>query len=294
MSKLTRAITSDGSVVAFGLNSKDIVAEAARIHKTSPVVTAALGRLLTATSIMGIMLKGADDTVTVRIKGDGPVGRLIAVADSKGNVRGYVDNPQLDLPLNAAGKLDVGAAVGKNGTVFVTKDLNMKKPYNGQTALVSGEIAEDITGYFAGSEQIPTVCALGVLVDKDLSVKVAGGYIIQLLPFADPAATDKLEKNIKEVMPVTQMLESGMTEEDMLRAALEGFEVEILDQYDVDYKCGCSREKVDNALRSLGKKELRAMIDEDGKAEIECHFCDKVYYYTANQLNELMKETTAE
>lgn len=294
MSKLTRAITSDGSVVAFGLDSKDIVSEAARIHKTSPVVTAALGRLLTATSIMGIMLKGADDTVTVRIKGDGPVGRLITIADSKGNVRGYVDNPQLDLPLNAAGKLDVGAAVGKNGTVFVTKDLNMKKPYNGQTALISGEIAEDITGYFAGSEQVPTVCALGVLVDKDRSVKVAGGYIIQLLPFADPAATDKLEKNIKNVKSVTQMLESGMTEEDMIRTALEGFEVEILDEYDVDYKCGCSREKVDNALRSLGKKELQAMIDEDGKAEIECHFCDKVYAYTKNQLNELMKESTAE
>lgn len=291
MGKLTRAITSDGSVVAFAVDSKTIVKDALRIQKTSPVATAAFGRLLTAASMMGIMLKGADDTITIRIKGDGPIGRLIAVSDSQGNVRGCLDNPQVDIPLRADGKLDVGSAVGKNGTVFVTKDLNLKEPYNGQTALISGEIAEDITGYFASSEQIPTVCALGVLVDKDCSVKAAGGFILQLLPFADPKAIDILEKNIKGLSPVTVMLDSGMTPEDMIKKALKGFEVEILNEYDVEYKCSCSRERVDTALKSLGKNELQAMIDEQNGAEVKCHFCDNVYKYSKEDLKELIKAT---
>lgn len=290
MGKLTRVITSDGSIVAFSLDSKSIVKEAMKIHKTSPVATAALGRLLTATSIMGIMLKGKDDTVTVRIKGDGPIGRLITVADSQGNVRGTIDNPQIDLPLNSKGKLDVGGAVGKNGTVFVTKDLNLKEPYNGQTALVSGEIAEDITNYFATSEQIPTVCSLGVLIDTDCSVKVAGGFIIQLLPFADTDVISKLEENIKNLDPVTTMLENGLNEMDMLKKALNGFELEVLGEYDVEYKCTCSKERVDNALKSLGKKELQKMLDEQGEAEITCHFCDTVYHYDKNDLKALIKE----
>lgn len=289
MSKIIRAITSDGSVVAYGIDSKAIVARAAEIHKTSPVMTAALGRLLTATSMMGIMLKGKDDTVTVRICGDGPAGYIIAVSDSSGNVRGYAKNPFVDLPLNQYGKLDVSGAVGKNGTVYVTKDLNLKEPYNGQTPLISGEIAEDITGYFATSEQIPTVCALGVLVDTDLSVKTAGGYIIQLLPFADPTAVDKLEENIKTVKPVTTMLNDGLTPEDIIRKVLDGFEVEIMDESEVEYRCNCSQERVSNALKSLGNKELQKMIDEQGGAQVTCQFCNKVYNFDKQQLEALMK-----
>jgi molecular chaperone Hsp33 len=290
MSKIIRAITSDGSIVAYGIDSKSIVARAADIHKPSAVVTAALGRLLTATSIMGIMLKGEDDSVTVRICGDGPAGRLTAVSDSSGNVRGLAGNPQVELPLNQFGKLDVSGAVGKKGTVFVTKDLNLKEPYNGQTAIVSGEIAEDITGYFAASEQIPTVCALGVLVDTDLSVKAAGGYIIQLLPYADPAAIDKLEENIKDIKPVTSMLDAGLSPQDILRGALDGFEVEILDETAVEYKCNCSDKRVRNALKSLDNKQLQSMIDEQGSAQITCRFCDKVYNFTKQELEALIRE----
>lgn len=290
MGKLTRVITSDGSIVAFSLDSKSIVSDALKIHKTSPVATAALGRLLTATSIMGIMLKGANDTVTVRVKGDGPIGRLITIADSMGNVRGTIDNPQVDLPLNSKGKLDVGEAVGKNGTVFVTKDLNLKEPYNGQTELVSGEIAEDITNYFATSEQIPTVCSLGVLVDTDCSVKVAGGFIIQLLPFADPDVISKLEDNLKTLEPVTTMLDNGLSQMDMLKKALNGFELEVLNEYDVQYKCSCSKERVDNALRSMGKTELQKMLDEQGHAEVKCHFCNTTYNYNKDDIKQLIKE----
>lgn len=287
MSKMIRAITSDGSVVAFGLDSTEIVNRAAEIHKPSAVVTAALGRTLTAVSIMGVMLKGANDSVTVRIKGDGPAGQITAVSDSGGNVRGCVANPMVELPLNDAGKLDVSGAVGKSGTVFVTKDLNLKQPYNGSTPLVSGEIAEDITNYFALSEQIPTVCSLGVLVDTDLSVKQAGGFIVQLLPFADPAAIDKLEENLKTLKPVTAMLSSGLSPEDILKAVLKGFEVEILDEREVSYKCSCSREKVEKAIESLGKKEIQSMIDEQGGAEASCHFCGSVYKFSKAELEML-------
>lgn len=289
MSKMIRAITSDGSVVAFGLDSTEIVNRAVSIHKPSAVVTAALGRTLTAVSIMGVMLKGKNDSITVRIKGDGPAGQITAVSDSDGNVRGYVDNPMVELPLNSIGKLDVSGAVGKNGTVFVTKDLNLKQPYNGQTSIVSGEIAEDITNYFALSEQIPTVCALGVLVDTDLSVKEAGGFIVQLLPFADPAAVDKLEENLKTLKPVTTMLNEGLSSEDILRTVLKGFEVEILDEREVSYKCSCSREKVEKTIVSLGEKEIQDMIDEQGGAEVHCHFCNSTYKFSKAELKTLKK-----
>jgi Hsp33 protein. len=289
MSKLIRAITSDGGIVAFGIDSKSIVSRAEQIHKTSAVMTAALGRLLTVTSMMGIMLKGKDDTVTVRIHGDGPAGHLIAVSDSNGNVRGYADNPVVEIPLNQYGKLDVSGAVGKNGTVFVSKDMGLKEPYNGQTPLISGEIAEDITQYFAVSEQIPTVCALGVLVDTDLSVKAAGGYIIQLLPFADDSIIDKLEDNLKTIQPVSTMLNVGHTPEDIIRSVLKGFDVEILDENEVDYKCNCSAERVERALRSLTKDELQSMINEQGGAEARCHFCDKVYTFSKSDLEAILK-----
>jgi len=289
MSKLIRAITSDGGIVAFGIDSKSIVSRAEQIHKTSAVMTAALGRLLTVTSMMGIMLKGKDDTVTVRIHGDGPAVHLIAVSDSNGNVRGYADNPVVEIPLNQYGKLDVSGAVGKNGTVFVSKDMGLKEPYNGQTPLISGEIAEDITQYFAVSEQIPTVCALGVLVDTDLSVKAAGGYIIQLLPFADDSIIDKLEDNLKTIQPVSTMLNVGHTPEDIIRSVLKGFDVEILDENEVEYKCNCSAERVERALRSLTKDELQSMINEQGGAEARCHFCDKVYTFSKSDLEAILK-----
>jgi molecular chaperone Hsp33 len=290
MSRITRAITSDGSIIAFGIDSKTIVERAAQIHKTTPVMTAALGRLLTAASMMGVMLKEIDSTITVRICGDGPAGRLIAVSDSNGNVRGYAQNPYVDLPLNSQGKLDVSGAVGKHGTIYVSKDLNLKEPYNGQTPLISGEIAEDITGYFAKSEQIPTACALGVLVDTDLSVKAAGGFIIQLLPFAEDAVIDKLENNLKKIKPVSAMLDSGMDVQTMLRTVLDGFEVEIMDENDVEYKCTCSKERVKNVLASLGSKELQKIIDEQGSAQITCQFCDKVYNISKSELQALLKK----
>ncbi len=287
MSKLIRAITTDGGIVAFGIDSKSIVERASEIHKPSAVVAAALGRLLTAASIMGIMLKGKDNTVTVRLNGDGPAGHITAVADSNGNVRGFADNPYVDLPLNQYGKLDVSGAVGKKGTVFVAKDLNLKEPYVGQTPLISGEVAEDITGYFATSEQVPTICALGVLVDTDHSIKAAGGYIVQLLPFTDDSVIDRLENNIKDIKSITTMLDSGMTPEDILRKVLDGFEVEILDTAEVEYECNCSDERVKRALISLGKEELQNMIDEQGGAEVTCQFCDKIYKYTKSDLEAI-------
>lgn len=293
MGRITRAITSDGSIVAYSIDAKSIVARASQIHKPSPVVAAALGRLLAATSMMGLMLKGNDDTITVRICGDGPAGKITAVADSSGNVRGYAVNPFVDLPLNQHGKLDVAGAVGKNGTVFVSKDLNLKEPYTGQTPIVSGEIAEDITGYFAASEQTPTVCALGVLVDTDHSIKAAGGYIIQLLPYADPLVIDRLENNIKNIKPVTTMLDSGLSPENIIRRALDGFEVEIMDETVVEYKCNCSADRVKRALISLGNKQLQSMIDEQGCAQVTCQFCDKIYSFSKAELTALMNNTNS-
>lgn len=288
MSKIIRAITSDGGIIAFGIDSKSIVSCAEQIHKTSAVITAGLGRLLTATSMMGIMLKGKDDTVTVRIHGDGPAGHLIAVSDSSGNVRGYAGNPNVELPLNQYGKLDVSGAVGKHGTVFVSKDLGLKEPYNGQTPLISGEIAEDITEYFAISEQIPTICALGVLVDTDLTVKAAGGYIVQLLPFTDEFVIDRLENNLKDMKPVSMLLSAGHTPEEIIRSVLRGFNVEIMDESEVEYKCNCSVERVERTLKSLKKEELQSMIDEQHGAEVSCHFCDKVYRFSESDLKDIL------
>lgn len=288
MGKLIRCITSCGEVMATAVDTTDIVNKAEQIHCTSAVVTAALGRLLTAGSMMGNMLKGKDDSITLRVNGDGPTGSLIVVSDFNGDVRGYVQNPVVELPLNAKGKLDVGGAVGKNGLLYVLKDLGLKEPFSGSVPLVSGEIAEDITSYYALSEQIPTVCALGVLVNPDLSVKAAGGYIIQLLPAASDKTIDKLEKSITEMTSVTSMLSSGMTPEEIVRTALKDFEVEVLYSQDIEYKCNCSKERVSKALISLGKEELTAMAAEQEETEISCHFCDKVYKFNSAELKKLI------
>jgi molecular chaperone Hsp33 len=287
MSRVIRAITTEGSIVAYAVDSKDIVNRACEIHKPSAVITAAIGRLLSAASMMGIMLKGKDDSITIRINGDGPAGTLTAVSDSNGNVRGFAENPFVEFPLNKKGKLDVASAVGSSGFLYVGRDLHLKEPYSGQTPLVSGEIAEDITNYFALSEQMPTVCALGVLVDKDLTCKAAGGIIIQLLPFADNQSIDKLEQNIKEISSVTSMLDAGLSLEEVLKKFLDGFEIEILDEKKVAYICNCSRERIEKALISLGNKELQSMIEEQGGAEISCDFCDTKYKFSAEDLEKL-------
>lgn len=290
MSIIYRSISKDASVVASAIDATDIVAEIERIHKPSAVVTAALGRLSIAASLIGNGLKGGDDSVTLRMNGGGPCGSLIAVADSRGNVKSYVANPVVEIPLNQYGKLDVAGAVGRDGTLSVIKDLGMKEPYSGQVPIISGEIAEDIANYFAVSEQIPTVCGLGVLVNPDLSVKAAGGFIIQLLPFADESCIDILEKNVNSLPSVTQMLTSGMKGSDIALKVLEGLEPNILDDISVSYKCDCSRERVARALISMGRDELKSLAEEQETTEICCHFCDKKYYFMRSELLELASE----
>lgn len=289
MGILKRAISKDASVISMFLDATDIISEMERIHKTSAVVTAGLGRLSIGASLMGYGLKNEQDTVTLRVDGGGATGQLVAVADSRGNVKSYATNPVVEIPLNKFGKLDVGGAVGKDGTLSVVKDLGLKEPYVGVIPLVSGEIAEDIASYFATSEQIPTVCGLGVLVNPDLTVKVAGGYLIQLLPFADEKCIDVLEKNINTLPPVTTMMSDGLTAEEIALKLLDGLEPNILDESEVFYKCDCSRERTERVLISLGKKELSAMADEGKDVEICCHFCDKKYNFTPKEIAKLIK-----
>ena len=288
MNKIMRCITTDGSIMAAAIDSSDIVHIAQRIHKTSPVATAALGRLLTASSIMGTMLKQKNATVTLKVNGGGPLGTLVAISDSKGNCRGNVTNPEVNLPLKDNGKLDVGGAVGKDGLLLVIRDYGEGEPYMGQIELVSGEIAEDITNYFATSEQIPTVCALGVLLDKDdHKVLLAGGLLIQALPGADDAALEKLEKNVMELPSVTTMLAQGLSIEDICRKALTGFDVEILDEYEVNYACPCSKERVKRALTSLPADEILQIANEEGKMEAKCQYCGRMYEIGKSELEEL-------
>ena len=289
MGKLIRCITSDGAVMASAIDSTDIAAKAEQLHKTSAVVTAALGRLLTAASMMGNMLKGKDDTITVKIDGGGPAGALTASADSSGNVRGCVGNPVVEIPLRVDGKLNVGGAVGKDGNVFVMKDLGMKEPYNGFVPIVSGEIAEDITSYYAVSEQIPTVCALGVLVSPDLTVKKAGGYIIQLLPAADEDTISRLEKNLKNAPPVTEQLDSGKSIEEIVKGVLSGFDVEILYTEEPVYKCRCSRKRTEKVLASLSADDLNEMASAQENTEVRCDFCGKKYTFTKDEIKNIIK-----
>ena len=281
---IVRAISKDGCFKAVAITSKDLVERARQIHKTLPTATAALGRLLSATSMMGNMQKVENGSITVQVKGGGPLGTVLAVGDAEGNVRGYVQNPQISLLEKYRGKLDVGAAVGSDGTITVIRDLQMKEPYIGSVALVSGEIAEDITQYFAQSEQTPTACALGVLVDTDQSVKAAGGYLVQLLPGAPDEQIDKLEAGIQRADTVTKMLETGMDAETMLNTVLADFEIEILETTPVEYRCYCSRERVTSMLISLGKEELRQIVDDGQTIHIDCQFCDRVYDFSPQQV----------
>ncbi len=285
---IVRAISKDGCFKAVAITSKNLVERARQIHKMLPTATAALGRLLSATSMMGNMQKVENGSITVQVKGGGPLGTVLAVGDAEGNVRGYVQNPQISLLEKYRGKLDVGAAVGSDGTITVIRDLQMKEPYIGSVALVSGEIAEDITQYFAQSEQTPTACALGVLIDTDQSVKAAGGYLVQLLPGAPDEQIGKLEAGIQRADTVTKMLETGMNAETMLKTVLADFEIEILETTPVEYRCYCSRERVTSMLISLGKKELRQIVDDGQTIHIDCQFCDRIYDFSPQQVEEIL------
>lgn len=290
MGKIVRYITTDGSAFIIATDSTDMVYEMEQIHKTSATVTAALGRLITGASMMGDMLKNKDDTITVRIDANGECGDLIAVSDYNGNARAYVQNPVVELPLKPNGKLDVSGAVGTQGQLYVIKDIGLKEPYIGQVPIISGEIAEDLTNYFAQSEQTPSVCALGVLVNPDLTVKKAGGYIIQLLPGCADEIIDKIENNINSIKSVTSMLDDGMSVDEIAMAAMQGIEIEKLDETVAAYKCNCSRQRIENALISLGEKELIEMSQDTKNTDIQCHFCNKEYSFTPQEIKALLNK----
>ena len=288
--QLIRAISSDGRVKAVAVSTRDLTERARQIHKTLPVATAALGRALAAASMMGNALKEDGASVTLQIKGGGPLGTLLAVSDNQGNVRGTVDDPQVDLPLRPDGKLDVGAAVGQDGTLTVIRDLNMKEPYVGSVGLLGGEIAEDLAAYFVESEQIPTACGLGVLVDRDQSVLAAGGYLIQLLPGAGEDTIAKVEGSLMAAGAVTGLLQDDPDPEAMLRRALSDFDLEILEKSPIEYRCYCSRERMERALISLGAEELQSMIDEQGSADLTCRFCDNVQHFSREDLEAMVRD----
>ncbi len=290
MGKLIRCLTRDATVMALCLDAKDIVSRAEEIHAPSAVVTAALGRLLTAASMMGVMMKGERDTLTLKLGGGGPVGTVMAVSDSRGNVRGYAQNPVVEIPLKPNGKLDVSGAVGLDGQLYVMRDTGAPEPYIGCIPLVSGEIAEDVTNYYATSEQTPTVCALGVLVNPDLTVQVAGGLLLQLLPFCPGEVIDRVEANIAKLPPITKMLAEGMTPEEILALALDGMEFDVLDTYEPTYRCTCSREKVLGAFAAMPAEDLRSLPDETGTAVATCRFCDAVYRFSREELEALERE----
>ena len=287
MAKTVRMISNDGAVSVIAVDSTDIVAYMERIHCTSAVTSAALGRLLTAASMMGSQLKGEKDSLTLRLNGNGPAGPVVAVSDSSGNVRGYIGEPVVEIPLNKKGKLDVAGAVGKDGTLTVMMDLGLKEPYIGQVPIVSGEIAEDLTAYFAQSQQTPTVCALGVLVNPDLSVKAAGGFIIQLLPGAGDDTIDLVEESIRDIPPVTNMITSGLSPEKICRSALKKFELEKLDEFSPEYRCNCSKERFARGIATLKNEELEEMA-QDPVTEVKCHFCNKKYRFSPQEIKKLM------
>lgn len=291
MGKIVRCISQFGDLTVMAVDSTDMVQRAHEIHSTSKVASAALGRLLTASSMMGAVLKGKDSSITLRMNGGGPVGSVIAVSDSEGNVRGYIGDASVELPLNNKGKLDVAGAIGTDGFVTVIKDLGMKEPYIGQTPIVTGEVAEDITSYFASSEQTPTVCALGVLVNSETrEIITAGGFIIQLLPTAMEDTIEKVERCISDIEPVTTMLTKGLTPEEICRTVLPEFELDVLDETDVTYRCTCSKDRVEKALISTGEEALKEMA-EDKKTEIACNFCDKKYVFTSAEINNILKKS---
>jgi len=290
MGELVRAMTRDGFVKAVAVTTTDIVERARQIHKTLPTATAALGRLLSAASMMGNMQKVENGSITLQVKGGGPLGTVLAVSDAEGNVRGYVQHPQISLMEKYKGKLDVGGAVGTNGMLTVIRDLQMKEPYIGSVELVSGEIAEDIASYFVQSEQCPTACALGVLVDVDQHVRAAGGYIIQLLPGAPDETIDRIEAGIEKAGAVTNLLDKGMSAQELLETVLADLDLEILETSPVAYKCYCDRDRVTATLISLGRKELKQIVEDRETIHIECQFCDTIYDFTPEEIAEILEE----
>lgn len=284
-----RSTAGNGQVRAFVATTTNMVEEARRLHETTKVATAALGRTITATSMMGIMMKNEGDKLTVIIKGGGPIGTILATSNAKGIVKGYVENPNVEVPDYENGKLNVAAAVGNQGVVKVTKDLGLREPYNGAYPIVSGEIAEDLTHYFALSEQTPSIVALGVLT-TGLKVEYAGGLIVQLMPDATEETISKLEQNVSKLQSITTMMGEGKTPEDILNIVLEGLNPNILDKIDVAFECECSKERVKKALIAIGKHELNAIIEEDKQAEIGCQFCNSKYQYTEDELLKLLEE----
>ncbi|MEG1781458.1 MAG: Hsp33 family molecular chaperone HslO [Clostridium sp.] len=286
---IVRATAADGQVRAFAATTRNLVEYARSAHNTSPVATAALGRLLTAGAMMGIMMKGEKDLLTLKIQGDGPMGGMLVTADAKARVKGYVFHPEVMLPPNEKGKLDVGGSLG-NGVLSVIKDIGLKEPYVGQTILVSGEIAEDLTYYYATSEQTPSSVALGVLMNRENTVRQAGGFIIQLLPDASEEIIDKLEKKLGEIDSITTLLDQGNTPEMILNHILGEFGLDILDTVPTEFYCNCDKNRVEKALISIGKKELQEMIDEDKTIEVNCHFCNKNYAFTVEELAELLEQ----
>ena len=293
MDQIVRAIAKNAPVKAMAISARDTVERARAIHDCWPVATAALGRLLMAASMMGAAIKEEEGAVTLRIKGGGPLGSLTAVSDSRGNVRGYVQNPDVDVPRKAKGKLDVGAAVGADGELTVIRDLGLKEPYIGSVQLVGGEIAEDVAAYFVESEQVPTACALGVLIAPDQTVQAAGGYLIQLLPGADEAVVSAVERGVSKLGAVSARLDSGMEPLGLLREVLGEFELEVLETSPIAYRCYCTRDRVSRALISLGTDELDSLIKEQGGAELTCQFCDKVYRFGAEELRALRDGASA-
>lgn len=287
---IVRATAADNQIRAFAATTKELVEKARAAHNTSPVATAALGRLLTGGVMMGVMMKGEKDLLTLQVKGDGPIGGITVTADSQGHVKGYVENPDVLLPANALGKLDVGGAVG-NGMLRVIKDMGLKEPYVGQVALETGELGDDLTYYFATSEQVPSSVGLGVLMEKDNTVKQAGGFIIQLMPFTDEKVIEALEKKISEVQSVTSMLNLGMTPEDILNELLGEFHPEISEKIPAEFHCDCSKKRVEKVLISLGKKELTSMINDGKPVELKCHFCNSGYTFTTEELKEILKKS---
>lgn len=282
-----RATAADGQIRAFAATTRELVEEARKAHNTSPVATAALGRLLTAGVMMGLDMKGEDDVLTLKVQGDGPIEGLLVTADSHGNVKGYAYNPQVMLPPNSKGKLDVGGSLGV-GVLSVIKDIGLKEPYVGQTILVTGEIAEDLTYYFATSEQIPSSVALGVLMNRDNTVSQAGGFIIQLMPGAPEDMIDRLEEHLKEITSITTLLDEGSTPEMILEHVLGEFGLELNDRVPVRFSCNCTKERVEKALISVGKKDIQEMIDDGKPIEVNCHFCNKNYDFTVDELKEML------
>ena len=286
---LVRATAADAQIRAFAATTRQMVETARQKHDTSPVVTAALGRLLTAGSMMGSMLKGEEDLLTLQVTGDGPMGGMTVTADSKGHVKGYANEPQVILPANSQGKLDVGGAVG-SGILRVIQDSGLKDPYVGQTVLQTGEIAEDLTYYFATSEQVPSSVGLGVLMERDNTVRQAGGFIVQLMPFAEEETISRLEQNLGKIRSVTSMLDEGLTPEERLGLVLEGMDIQFRDTCEVEFSCSCSKERVEKALISIGREEIDKMIADGEPIEVKCHFCNKGYQFSVQELEEIVEK----